>query len=238
MGWAPRKPCGSAATHRPLPSFCQELVSIKNAQTHEGGGSVDHGTGYGSGGDRRLDGGCDGAGPTPSLPSGRIRGAGVRRRARVRPPAPGLAELFRSTCAVSVKEAEDKEDIASGTVYVAPADYHLLVEKTGILSLSIDDPVSFARPAIDVLFESAADAYGDRLVAVILTGANRDGAEGVRAVHAAGGRVLVQSPTSAESPIMPESALAACPEAWAMSVSGIAESLVSYGVSRDATRRD
>ncbi|GKS58041.1 chemotaxis protein CheB [Nitrospira sp.] len=151
---------------------------------------------------------------------------------------PGLAELFRSTCAVSVKEAEDKEDIASGTVYVAPADYHLLVEKTGILSLSIDDPVSFARPAIDVLFESAADAYGDRLVAVILTGANRDGAEGVRAVHAAGGRVLVQSPTSAESPIMPESALAACPEAWAMSVSGIAESLVSYGVSRDATRRD
>ena len=91
-----------------------------------------------------------------------------------------LAELFQAKCRVSVREAEDKEPIVGGTVYFAPPDYHLLVEADEHLSLSSDEPVLFSRPSIDVLFESAADAYGPALIAIILTGANQDGAEGMR----------------------------------------------------------
>ena len=89
-----------------------------------------------------------------------------------------LAELFDAKCKVKVREAEDKEPIAGGTVYFATADYHLLVEADKTLSLSNDEPVLYSRPSIDVLFESAADAYGPGLIALMLTGANQDGAQG------------------------------------------------------------
>jgi two-component system chemotaxis response regulator CheB len=108
---------------------------------------------------------------------------------------------------VPVLEACDKATTAPGTLYMAPAGYHLLVETDFSLSLSVDDPVCYARPSIDVLFESAADAYGAGLVAVLLTGANADGANGVAAVHRRRGRVMIQDPATAEARAMPEAGL-------------------------------
>ena len=138
-----------------------------------------------------------------------------------------LADLFAARCAIRVKEAEDKETICPGTVYFAPADYHLLVEQDFTLSLSSDEPVLFSRPAIDVLFESAADAYGDGLTGIILTGASADGAHGLQAVHAAGGFPIVQIPDTAEGPAMPRAALAACPAARSFTLEEISFLLLS-----------
>ena len=104
-----------------------------------------------------------------------------------------------------VCEADDKMPLEAGCVYVAPADYHLLVED-GHVALSIDAPELYARPSIDVLFESAADAYGPGAVAVVLTGANADGAKGAERVRARGGTVIVQDPATAVRPEMPEAA--------------------------------
>ncbi|MBI1276052.1 chemotaxis protein CheB [bacterium] len=136
-----------------------------------------------------------------------------------------LAELFRDKCKVSVKEAEDKEPIRSGTVYFAPPDYHLLVEPDKRVSLSTEEPVLFSRPSIDVLFETAADAYGPGLTAIVLTGANEDGAHGARTVEEAGGRVLVQKPELAFASAMPEAALKACRHALALSLEDILSTL-------------
>ncbi|MBZ9676510.1 chemotaxis protein CheB [Mesorhizobium sp. ES1-1] len=133
-----------------------------------------------------------------------------------------LAELFQAKCRVPVREAEDKEPIVGGTVYFAPPDYHLLVEADKHLSLSSDEPVLFSRPSIDVLFESAADAYGPALIAIVLTGANHDGAKGMRAVVDAGGSGIVQSPEGAFATAMPEAAIAMCPTASVLSLSAIA----------------
>lgn len=143
------------------------------------------------------------------------------------PPDKGstLADLFAARCGIVVKEAEDKEPIRGGTVYFAPADYHLLVEPDFTLSLSSDEPVLYSRPAIDVLFQSAADAYGSDLIGVVLTGGSSDGAEGLRAVSAAGGITLVQDPESAEGDTMPRAALAACPGAKPLSLEEIARTL-------------
>ncbi|MCW1926004.1 chemotaxis protein CheB [Luteolibacter arcticus] len=138
-----------------------------------------------------------------------------------------LAELFAARCAVPVKEAEDKEVVCGGTVYFAPADYHLLVEQDFTLALSSDEPVLYSRPAIDVLFESAADAYGDGLTGIILTGASSDGAHGLQAVCAAGGAAYVQSPDTAEGSAMPLAALAACPGARTLLLEEISSLLVS-----------
>jgi two-component system chemotaxis response regulator CheB len=144
----------------------------------------------------------------------------------------GMADLFRGRCRVAVKEAEDKEPAAAGTVYFAPPDYHLLVEPDGRLSLSSEEPVLYSRPSIDVLFESAADAHGEALVAVVLTGASADGAKGLRAVCAAGGTALVQDPRTAHSGTMPGAALAACPAAEVLSLGAIAARLVRHGGTR------
>ncbi|MFA6153513.1 chemotaxis protein CheB [Mesorhizobium sp.] len=133
-----------------------------------------------------------------------------------------LAELFQAKCRVSVREAEDKEPIVGGTVYFAPPDYHLLVEADRYLSLSSDEPVLFSRPSIDVLFETAADAYGPALMAIVLTGANHDGAKGMRAVVEAGGSAIVQSPKGAFASAMPEAAIEMCPSASVLSLSAIA----------------
>jgi two-component system chemotaxis response regulator CheB len=133
-----------------------------------------------------------------------------------------LPELFQAKCRLPVREAEDKEPISRGTVYFAPPDYHLLVEADKSLSLSSDEPVLFSRPSIDVLFESAADAYGAALIGIVLTGASRDGARGIRAVAEAGGVALVQDPKEAFASTMPEAAIGMCPGARVMSVSAIA----------------
>lgn len=140
-----------------------------------------------------------------------------------------LAPLFASKCALIVKEAEDKEPTQPGVVYFAPSDYHLLVEADGALALSSDEPVNYSRPSIDVLFESAADAYGAGLIGLVLTGANADGASGLKAVASAGGRALVEDPASAYARPMPEAALRACPAAQVMSLPRILEVLKGLG---------
>jgi two-component system chemotaxis response regulator CheB len=118
-----------------------------------------------------------------------------------------LVEVLSQRCALRVKEGEDKEPMAPSTVYVAPPDYHLLVERTRCLSLSVDPPVYFSRPSIDVLFDSAAEAYGPSLLGILLTGANEDGASGLARIRDYGGTVLVQSPATSRAPTMPASAL-------------------------------
>jgi two-component system, chemotaxis family, protein-glutamate methylesterase/glutaminase len=136
-----------------------------------------------------------------------------------------LPEVFEAKCALRVKEAEDKEPIHGGVVYFAAADYHLLVEPNRTLSFSNEEPVLFSRPAIDLLFESAADAYGGGLVGVVLTGASSDGARGLAAICQAGGRAIVQDPETALAPTMPEAALAACPGARTLSLPEIGQYL-------------
>lgn len=136
-----------------------------------------------------------------------------------------LADLFADRCAIAVKEAEDKEVIQPSTVYFAPADYHLLVEPDFTLSLSSDEPVLYSRPAIDVLFQTAADAYGDSLTGVVLTGASADGQAGLKAVCDAGGQAFVQNPDTAEGTAMPKAALATCPTASPLPVEEIAVAL-------------
>jgi len=119
----------------------------------------------------------------------------------------GLAQVLGRSCSLPVREAEDKQPLEPGTVYVAPPNYHLLVEKERYFSLSVDDPVLFSRPSIDVLFESFADVYGPALAGVLLSGANEDGASGLMRIRAAGGTTIVQSPDGAQARAMPESAI-------------------------------
>ncbi|WP_395396131.1 chemotaxis protein CheB (plasmid) [Novosphingobium sp. BL-8A] len=135
--------------------------------------------------------------------------------------ASALPDLFAARCRLPVKEAEDKEIALPGVVYFAPADYHLLVESGGSLALSVDDPVNYSRPAIDVLFESAADAFGAALAGIVLTGANHDGAAGLKAIAEAGGLAIVEDPASAASAALPAAALAACPTAMVLDLPGI-----------------
>lgn len=118
-----------------------------------------------------------------------------------------LVEIFSRKCRLPVREAEDKEPIDPGTIYFAPPNYHLLIEQGPRIALSVDDLVQFSRPSIDVLFQSAADAYRDRLLGILLTGWNEDGAAGLLAVRAANGTTIVQDPESAEAPVMPQAAI-------------------------------
>jgi two-component system chemotaxis response regulator CheB len=133
-----------------------------------------------------------------------------------------LAEIFARKCAAPVREAQDKEAVAPGTVYFAPTNYHLLLDQGPQLALSADDPVHHSRPSIDVLFESAADVYGNRLLGVILTGANDDGAAGLAAIHDAGGVTVVQQPETARAPHMARSALKLRPANWVLPLDEIA----------------
>ncbi len=118
-----------------------------------------------------------------------------------------LFKYIDKLCDIHVKEADSREVIKTDCVYIAPAGYHLLVERDKTFSLSIDPPVNYAIPSIDVLFESAACTYKDELVGVILTGANSDGSQGLRTIKEYRGLVIVQDPETAESPFMPTAAL-------------------------------
>lgn len=119
----------------------------------------------------------------------------------------GLALLLNGHSAIKVKEADEEESLRPGTVYLAPANYHLLVERKGCLALSVDPPVNFARPSVDVLFESAADVYGPALIGIILTGAGNDGSKGLLKIKQRGGVAIVQDPADAELDSMPKRAL-------------------------------
>jgi len=133
-----------------------------------------------------------------------------------------LADIFSRKCAVPVREAEDKLPVEAGTVYFAPPDYHLLLDVGPTLALSADEAVNYSRPSIDVLFESARDIYGHRLLAMLLTGASHDGAAGIHAIRFAGGCAVVQRPDTAQAPLMPESALKRGPVDFVLTLEEIA----------------
>ncbi len=120
-----------------------------------------------------------------------------------------LIDMLSQGTSLTVVEADDKVEMSPGTVYIAPADYHLLVEEGGTLALSTEAPVRSARPSIDVLFETAADAYRERLLGVLLTGASADGAAGLARIKQLGGCAIVQDPATAECATMPAAAIAA-----------------------------
>jgi two-component system chemotaxis response regulator CheB len=142
-------------------------------------------------------------------------------------PDSGLEAILQDRTALRIVEAEDKMPLEPGTVYVAPSDYHLLVETRGELALSTDPPIRAARPSIDVLFETAADAYGEALIAVLLTGASADGANGLAAVKAGGGRAIVEDPDTAECRTMPAAGLAATAVDYVLNIRRIGEHLVT-----------
>jgi two-component system, chemotaxis family, protein-glutamate methylesterase/glutaminase len=131
-----------------------------------------------------------------------------------------LCSLLDQASPLTVRDAEDKESLEAGVVLVAPPDYHLLIEP-GSVALSCDEPVRFSRPSIDVLFESAADAYADRVIGVVLTGSNADGATGLARIRQRGGLAWVEDPEQAERPEMPRAALEAVPGAQTMALSEI-----------------
>jgi two-component system chemotaxis response regulator CheB len=170
-------------------------------------------------------------GPADSLP--RIEAivigtsaGGVEALTRILPPIPAtlaaamlvvvhvprdrpslLPDIFRTKCKLHVEEAVDKANVEPGCLYFAPPDYHMLVDTGPQLALSVDDVVQYSRPSIDVLFESAADIYGRRLLGVLLTGGNEDGAAGMAYIAQCGGSTIVQDPAEALAPTMPEGAL-------------------------------
>jgi two-component system chemotaxis response regulator CheB len=118
-----------------------------------------------------------------------------------------LPAFLRRHSQLQVVDATDKQWVKPGNVYLAPANYHLLVDRGGELSLSVDEAVSYSRPSIDVLFESAANAYTRGVIGVVLTGANADGAKGAKRIKERGGFVVVQDPKTAESREMPQAAI-------------------------------
>jgi two-component system, chemotaxis family, protein-glutamate methylesterase/glutaminase len=136
-----------------------------------------------------------------------------------------LRDILQQSTSLIVREVEDKEQILTGYVYLAPADYHLLVE-SGYLALSTDEPVSYVRPSIDVLFESAADVYGEQVIGVILTGANEDGSQGLKMIKSRCGIAIVQEPSTAECAVMPKFAIAAVAVDWILPLEEIARKLV------------
>jgi len=135
-----------------------------------------------------------------------------------------LPSLFGRRCALPVREPADKELVMPG-IWFAPADYHLLVERGGTFSLSVDAPVNHSRPSLDVLFESAADAYGSGLVCIVLTGASGDGANGAKAVRDAAGLVIAQDPATAEAAMMPAETIARARPQWIARPAAIGEAL-------------
>jgi two-component system, chemotaxis family, protein-glutamate methylesterase/glutaminase len=144
---------------------------------------------------------------------------------RARESTDAYAEVLGKGTSLPVREVEDEDALRAPGVYLAPPDYHVLIEP-GRMALSVDEPVSYSRPSIDVLFESAADVYGARVLAVLLTGANADGAKGLARVKQAGGVVIVQDPESAESPEMPAAGIASAAVDRVLPLGEIANELV------------
>lgn len=126
---------------------------------------------------------------------------------------------------LKVIEPEDKDEIKTGNIYLAPPGYHLLFEENHF-SLSLDLPVNYARPSIDVLFESAADTFGNKVIGIILTGSSRDGATGLAAIKLKGGFAIVQDPSTAESAVLPKAAIALVPDAEILPLGEIASFLI------------
>ncbi len=148
-----------------------------------------------------------------------------------------LVPALSARCQRRVLEAQDKQRLALSTVYVAPPDYHLLVDEGAALALSVDEPVHFSRPAIDVLFESAADALGAGVAGILLSGASDDGARGLRAIERAGGLAIVQSPEEAACRAMPDAAIVRCREPRVLRTTAIVDCLGRFCAERAAFSR-
>jgi two-component system chemotaxis response regulator CheB len=138
-----------------------------------------------------------------------------------------LPRVLGARCPLPLRDVADKEAVESGTVYIAPPGYHLMIEPQKTFALSLDEPVHFSRPSIDMLFESAAHAYRERLLAIVLTGANADGAEGLRIVRELGGVAWVQEPQGAYAPTMPAAAIARAGADRILSVPQMASALAA-----------
>jgi len=145
-----------------------------------------------------------------------------------------LADLFAPKCALDVREAEDKAEVRPRTIWFAPPGYHLLLERERTFALSVDEPVNFSRPSIDVLFESAAEVYRARLLAMVLTGANQDGSQGAAAVHRAGGLVAVQDPDTAQAPTMPALCIARTQPHFVGSLTDLATFAIGHALGRQS----
>jgi two-component system chemotaxis response regulator CheB len=168
----------------------------------------------------------------PALPAGlNIAAFVVVHQPRDR--ASMLPRIFASRCAFAVCEPDDKQDVQPDCIYFAPADYHMLIDNGPRISLSADDLVRFSRPSIDVLFESAADVYAQRLLAVVLSGGNDDGADGALAVRRGGGFVVVQDPDTARMSMMPRCAVARGAADAVLPVAGIRALLSSLAQEGD-----
>ena len=141
-----------------------------------------------------------------------------------------LEELISVKSMLPVAEVEDKSPLLPGFIYIAPANYHLLFEKNKLLSLDISEKINYSRPSIDVSFESAAAAYGPNVVGILLSGANADGTEGLKAIKSAGGTTIVQDPSTAEMPFMPNHAATCAFPDLILTV----EELLAYFVSIDS----
>lgn len=137
-----------------------------------------------------------------------------------------LTRRLCELCKIHVKEADEKEKIKAGTAYIAPPNYHLLIEQDKTLSLSADSKVNFSRPSIDVLFDSAAEVFRNGLIGIILTGANNDGSKGLKNIRNFGGLAIVQDPESAEASTMPRTAIEAAGADFILTIDEISNKLI------------
>jgi two-component system, chemotaxis family, protein-glutamate methylesterase/glutaminase len=133
-----------------------------------------------------------------------------------------LCEVLQRVCTLPVTEAAERHTARPGTIHLAPSGYHLLVEKDGHFALSVDPRVQYARPSIDVMFCSAAEVWHEKLIGVVLTGGNADGASGLHRIRELGGTAIVQSPSNAEMPTMPQAALDTAGADYCVDLSDIA----------------
>jgi two-component system chemotaxis response regulator CheB len=147
-----------------------------------------------------------------------------------------LSHLLQDSTGLEVCEIEDKDVLEAGRVHVAPANYHVMLEP-GYASLTVEEPVRYSRPSIDVMFESAADAYGPGAIGVVLTGANEDGARGLARIVKRGGRALVQDPKTAEIPVMPAAALREVPSAEVLPLQALGPRLIELSREEAKSRR-
>jgi two-component system, chemotaxis family, protein-glutamate methylesterase/glutaminase len=142
-----------------------------------------------------------------------------------------LGELLQDTTDLRVSEIEDKDELTPGTVHLAPANYHVLIED-GYVSLTLEEPVRFSRPSIDVMLTSAADTYGSAAIGIVLTGANEDGARGLAHIVKHGGLALVQNPKTAEIPIMPAAGIRAVPTAEVLTLDALVARLIELSADQ------
>lgn len=140
-----------------------------------------------------------------------------------------LIHYLGEKCSLAVKEADEKETIQQGTIYFAPPNYHLLVEGDFTMALNVDEKIRYSRPSVDVLFESAAEAYQSKLVGIVLTGANDDGSHGLKMIKEHGGLAIVQDPSDAEYSVMPEAAIASCQVDFVLPLAEIGRLLIQLG---------